>query len=43
MGNAVATIVVARWEGGLDERQLAASLARGGGGLVALPVEADPD
>jgi aerobic C4-dicarboxylate transport protein len=43
MGNAVATIVVARWEGALDDRQLAVSLARPGGGLVALPIEADPD
>lgn len=35
MGNAVATIVVARWEGGLDRDRLAAVLASG----QAMPLE----
>lgn len=35
MGNAVATIVVARWEGGLDRNRLAAVLASG----QAMPLE----
>ncbi len=43
MGNAVATIVVARWEGGLDERQLAVALAREGTALAAAPIETDSD
>jgi aerobic C4-dicarboxylate transport protein len=43
MGNAVATIVVARWEGALDENQLRASLAAKGTELAAMPVEADSD
>jgi aerobic C4-dicarboxylate transport protein len=45
MGNAVATIVVARWEGGLDRGRLAAALAPGAPvtGLAAPPVETDFD
>ena len=43
MGNAVATIVVARWEGALDENQLRASLAAKGTESAAMPVEADSD
>jgi aerobic C4-dicarboxylate transport protein len=44
MGNAVATIVVARWEGALDESRLAAALAKGPpGGIAAPPVETDSD
>ncbi|NIJ08907.1 aerobic C4-dicarboxylate transport protein [Sphingomonas vulcanisoli] len=36
VGNAVATIVVARWEGALDRAQLAAALARGPRGVAAV-------
>ncbi len=43
VGNAVATIVVARWEGGLDREKLAAALEGGGGPVAARPVEADAD
>jgi aerobic C4-dicarboxylate transport protein len=45
MGNAVATIVVARWEGSLDEARLAAALAPGAPatGLAAPAIETDPD
>jgi aerobic C4-dicarboxylate transport protein len=44
MGNAVATIVVARWEGALNESRLAAALANGPpGGIAAPPVETDSD
>jgi aerobic C4-dicarboxylate transport protein len=45
MGNAVATIVVARWEGGLDRARLDAALAPGAPdiGLKAPPVETDAD
>jgi aerobic C4-dicarboxylate transport protein len=32
IGNAVATVVVCRWEGGLDEAQLASALAPGRAG-----------
>ncbi|WP_411287482.1 dicarboxylate/amino acid:cation symporter [Phenylobacterium sp.] len=42
VGNAVATIVVSRWEGGLDREQLDAALA-GSPPLAAQPVEADVD
>ncbi|HRO33556.1 MAG TPA: dicarboxylate/amino acid:cation symporter [Brevundimonas sp.] len=37
VGNAVATLVVARWEGELDRDRLAAALARPGQGLAAEP------
>jgi aerobic C4-dicarboxylate transport protein len=45
MGNAVATIVVARWEGSLDEQRLAAALAPGAPatGLAAPAIETDFD
>jgi aerobic C4-dicarboxylate transport protein len=45
MGNAVATIVVARWEGALDTGRLDAALAGGAppAGLAAAPVETDAD
>jgi aerobic C4-dicarboxylate transport protein len=43
-GNAVATIVVARWEGALDEGRLADALGgRPPAGLAAPPVETDSD
>jgi aerobic C4-dicarboxylate transport protein len=41
VGNAVATLVVARWEGALDRVKLAAALD--GGPSLATPVEADAD
>ena len=44
MGNAVATIVVARWEGALDKEQLARALDGVPDELPAAPpVESDPD
>ena len=43
IGNAVATIVVSRWEGGLDRNQLNAALAGGSAPVLAAPVEADAD
>ncbi|WP_353217493.1 dicarboxylate/amino acid:cation symporter [Sandarakinorhabdus sp.] len=45
MGNAVATIVVAGWEGGLDRAKLAAALAPGAQstGLAAPAIENDDD
>ncbi len=44
MGNAVATIVVARWENALDRDQLKAALANGAGAMPATAgPEADPD
>jgi aerobic C4-dicarboxylate transport protein len=44
IGNAVATIVVARWEGALDSDQLRSALAsRNDGQLAALPTESDTD
>ena len=49
VGNGVATLVVARWEGELDRDRLASELARGPAALAAHPVadglavEADPD
>ncbi|WP_297386994.1 C4-dicarboxylate transporter DctA [Sphingomonas sp.] len=44
MGNAVATIVVARWEGALDREQLARALDGAPDELPAAPpVESDPD
>ena len=43
-GNAVATIVVARWEGALDETRLVAALARPSGAVLAAPAaETDSD
>jgi aerobic C4-dicarboxylate transport protein len=47
MGNAVATIVVARWEKGMDEARFATVLQQGNfrvpEGPLAPPVETDPD
>ena len=44
IGNAVATVVVARWEGALDADQLRMALASGKGGqLAAQPLETDSD
>jgi aerobic C4-dicarboxylate transport protein len=43
VGNAVATIVVARWEGALDREQLAAALSGPPQDIAARPVEADAD
>jgi aerobic C4-dicarboxylate transport protein len=45
MGNAVATIVVARWENALDVDQLSAALAKrpASSRAIAAPVEADTD
>jgi aerobic C4-dicarboxylate transport protein len=44
IGNAVATVVVARWEGGLDTEKLAAALKSAPtAGPLRPPVEADPD
>jgi aerobic C4-dicarboxylate transport protein len=45
MGNAVATIVVARWENALDVDQLSAALAKrpASSRAIAAPVEADAD
>ncbi|HEY0650866.1 dicarboxylate/amino acid:cation symporter [Phenylobacterium sp.] len=43
VGNAVATIVVARWEGALDRDKLAAALNGPSTEVAARPVEADAD
>ena len=47
IGNAVATIVVSRWEGAIDEDRFAAVLGRGefgaGQTIAAAPVEQDAD
>ncbi len=43
MGNAVATLVVARWEGQLDRGKLAAALDGRSAPLAARPVETDSD
>jgi aerobic C4-dicarboxylate transport protein len=44
MGNAVATIVVARWEGALDRNQLSRALNGVADEVpAALPIESDPD
>jgi len=43
IGNAVATIVVARWEGGLDTQALYAALASGAQPRAGASAEADPD
>ncbi len=43
MGNAVATLVVARWEGQLDRSKLEAALNGESGPLAAAPVETDAD
>jgi len=47
IGNGVATVVVSRWEGGLDEERFAAVLQRGEftdfKAPLAEPVETDPD
>ena len=43
IGNAVATLVVSRWEGQLDRQALEMALSRGPAPIAAPPVEADPD
>ncbi|WP_296594848.1 dicarboxylate/amino acid:cation symporter [Phenylobacterium sp.] len=43
VGNAVATLVVSRWEGQLDRAKLAAALSGPSGAVAALPLEADAD
>ena len=43
IGNAVATVVVARWEGGLDREKLAVALAGEPKPLAAGPIEKDAD
>lgn len=43
IGNAVATVVVSRWEGALDRSQLQAALSGKPPPLAAAPVEQDPD
>ncbi|MFN3585417.1 dicarboxylate/amino acid:cation symporter [Phenylobacterium sp.] len=43
VGNAVATLVVSRWEGALDRQALETALAGGPGPVAAQPVEADAD
>lgn len=43
IGNAVATLVVSRWEGALDRGKLDAALHGGPPALAAAPVEQDPD
>ncbi len=43
IGNAVATLVVSRWEGQLDRQALETALSRGPAPIAAPPVEADPD
>ncbi|WP_068875765.1 MULTISPECIES: dicarboxylate/amino acid:cation symporter [unclassified Phenylobacterium] len=43
VGNAVATLVVSRWEGQLDQEKLAAALSGPPAPVAAQPVEADAD
>ncbi|HEX7887189.1 MAG TPA: cation:dicarboxylase symporter family transporter, partial [Phenylobacterium sp.] len=43
VGNAVATLVVARWEGQLDRGKLAAALDRPPTAIAAAPAQADAD
>ena len=43
VGNAVATLVVARWEGVLDREKLAAALSSPPTPVAAPPIEADED
>ncbi len=43
MGNAVATIVISRWEGALDRDKLRAAMKGHAPPLAASPVERDPD
>jgi aerobic C4-dicarboxylate transport protein len=43
VGNAVATLVVSRWEGQLDRERLAAALDRPPAAIAAAPVQADAD
>jgi aerobic C4-dicarboxylate transport protein len=43
IGNAVATIVVSRWEGALDRARLREALAGSPKPLAAPPIEQDPD
>jgi aerobic C4-dicarboxylate transport protein len=43
VGNAVATLVVSRWEGQLDRQQLAAALNGQPAPIAARPLEADAD
>ena len=42
-GNAVATVVVSRWEGALDKGMLKAAMKGRAPALAALPVEQDAD
>lgn len=43
MGNAVATVVIAKWEGSLDQASLDRALRAPSQGVAAPPLEADPD
>lgn len=43
IGNAVATVVVSRWEGALDHEKLKVALAGKSAPLAAQPIEQDPD
>jgi aerobic C4-dicarboxylate transport protein len=43
VGNAVATLVVSRWEGQLDRDKLAAALDRPPAAIAAAPAQADAD
>ena len=43
IGNAVATVVVSRWEGALDRDKLKAALNGHPAPLAALPIEQDAD
>lgn len=43
IGNAVATLVVAGWEGALDRQKLTAALSGEGGAVLVAPREADAD
>ena len=43
VGNAVATIVVSRWEGALDRDRLRAAMNSAPLPLAASPIERDPD
>ncbi len=43
IGNAVATIVVSRWEGVLDKDKLKAAMSGKSPPLAAMPIEQDPD
>jgi aerobic C4-dicarboxylate transport protein len=43
VGNAVATVVVSRWEGALDRDKLKAALNGNPAPLAVLPIEKDAD